>query len=156
MPYRVKALFAAAIFLGLGALLFVPLPKSLSVSASAPSGEASLDALHFPFFAVLTVCLFILLEWPARRFKLGILGQLGSTAIISVIAAIVSEIVQGLAGRSASLLDFRNDLLGIVTAITILFLVRHPSSIGRTKLWIIGLCSITLSTVIAVISVLTN
>ena len=86
-------------------LLFVPLPRPLN----APLVRYASDFMHAPLFAVVFLTARRLLKPRSRRAEL-------LAAILGIAAGGLSEMLQSLTSREASVGDFAFDILGIALA----------------------------------------
>ncbi|MEO8352170.1 MAG: hypothetical protein ABI680_10610 [Chthoniobacteraceae bacterium] len=115
---RYRLLFGGLLF---GAIvLFCP----LHLTVNATFWYFVLDAAHVPLFATAT--------WlVAASNPLGIVGdraRIVCAAILTLLAAIVIEILQPLTGREESLTDLRNGTLGIALGVAFLWPASKPTA----------------------------
>lgn len=101
--------------------LLVPLPGL----ADSKLALAALDSLHFPFFFLLTLLAHHLIVRSRPDHPLW------ATLAILLVFAVGSELFQGAVGRTASLSDLRNNVMGIAIAAAAL---KFPSPRSKPQL----------------------
>lgn len=97
-----------SLLVALGLLLVLVVQQIVQVSDGSLLGQSIQNALHVPWFAAVTVLVWILL--PRRQVSL--------TAVVALALAIATECVQFFTSRDASLSDITLNCVGGITAIT--------------------------------------
>ncbi len=98
--------------LGLMFLLLVPLPRPVEPN---PLMEDLKNLLHVPLFMAVTLLLRVL-QPPAARHR----GPVWACAVAAGVLGVLSEVVQGLTGRTPAVGDLVADLAGILLACAVL------------------------------------
>lgn len=105
----------------LGIVALVAVQQVATVDVTGLLGETLTNASHIPLFAMLTLLLMRVLRKPPWWLLLA--------AVVAV--ALVTEALQGLTARNASLLDVGLDLLGALPVIAALETTRRSRRHGR-------------------------
>ncbi len=123
---------AAGVLLLLAMVSFAQLPGSTMVWRELQ------NAMHIPFFTVITLLVYIVVRAATDRLRTGLMRQLVLTAVLVIVFAGLTELMQILTGRNPSMLDWLRDSAGVLVALALIALFDPRSRMHWRQPWHIG------------------